>query len=297
MEGEPAAEALALALARVVELVPYLGARINPPEMVSAPASPPDRPLPDDDRWLPSQELIDDPDWLGRIIRATGIGIGTDDPVVAASVFVQGYSYRVLTLAVACLTASGVVPDSSAPRMALGLARHWPSRVAYCAPRVMVVDGTDAIGLPADSDAITDALRFVVETAIDSHLDPLIESVRTGIGVPLGRRLLWGNVAASAATAFRTMEGSLGSSVEALGHRFFALAPPPLQGLGSFFVAESGPRRGWFWERTNCCLIDRLPGGVRCADCSLTPTEERRQAYRDSLSTDPEASGGTTPGG
>jgi len=283
VEGEPAVEALSRALARVVELLPYLAAQVDPPELVFWSGLAPDRPLPDDRQWLPSQELIDDPDWLGRIIRATGTGIGTNDPVVAASIFVQGYSYRVLTLALACLTTSGVVPDSSASHMAIGLAQHWPSLVAYSSPSVLVIDEADALELPADSDTITDALRFVVHTAIDSHLGPLIEAARTGIGVPLGRRLLWGNVASSAATAFRTMEGCLGPSVEPLGHRFFALAPPTLQGLGSFYVLENGRRRGWFWERTNCCLIDRLPGGVRCADCSLTPIEERRQAYRDSL--------------
>ena len=73
------------------------------------------------------------------------------------------------------------------------------------------------------------------------------------------------------------------SRVKNLGHRFFALAPPSLQGLGSFYTTESDTGRGWFWERTNCCLMDRLPGGLRCADCSLTPAAERRQAYRDSL--------------
>jgi hypothetical protein len=79
------------------------------------------------------------------------------------------------------------------------------------------------------------------------------------------------------------MQGCLGDDVEPIGERFFTLAPPEMRGLGSFLVVENGGRRGWFWERTNCCLFDRLPGGVRCADCSLTPTTERRAAYRESL--------------
>jgi ferric iron reductase protein FhuF len=157
--------------------------------------------------------------------------------------------------------------------MAIGLSGPWPSLVAYLSPRV----------LNTDAGTITDALRWVVDTAIGAHLGPLVDAVRTGLGIPVGRRLLWGNIAASAATAFRTMEGCLGPSVEPLGRRFFDLAPPELQGLGSFYLVEKGGRRGWFWERTNCCLIDRLPAGIRCADCSLTPTEQRRQAYRDSL--------------
>ncbi len=287
VHGEPARSALAGALERVTALVPYLTASIDPagPAPVPGPTpmpGAPDRMVPADGVWMSSRALIDDPPWLGRIIRSTGAGIGTDDPVVAASVFVQGYSYRVMALTVACLTAAGVVPDASAPRLAIGLDRHWPSRVAFVAPVVMVLDGTAASVPPTDADTIDDALRFVVDTAIDAHLRPLIDAVRTGIGVPLGERLLWGNVAASAATAFRTMEGCLGGAVEPQGERFFALAGA-LRGLGSFHTVEHGGRRGWFWERANCCLFDRLPGAVRCADCSRTPAAERRQAYRDTL--------------
>jgi ferric iron reductase protein FhuF len=295
VEGAPAVEALASALDRVTALVPYLSAPVDPHGAAITPPSPgSERVVPADGVWLSCQDLIDDPAWLGDIVRATGVGVGTDDPVVAASVFVQSYSYRVLALTVACLVSSGVVPDASAPQMVVGLARSWPSLFAFHHPRVLVVDATpDMAQLPGDTPSMTDALRFVIDRSIDRHLGPLIEAVRAGIGVPMGERLLWGNVAASAAVAFRTMEGALGSFVEPLGERFFVLAPPPLHGLGSFWVIDDGGRRGWFWERTNCCLFDRLPDGIRCADCSRTPVAERRQAYRDSL--DP--SGGTTPAG
>jgi hypothetical protein len=281
VDAEPAVLALTAALARVTALVPYLTATVNPAELVPSEMRPGPR-VPDDGELVSCQALIDDPAWLGQIIRSTGPSIGTDDPVVAASIFVQGYSYRVLTLTLASLFASGLVPDASAPRLAIGLSSGWPSLVAFSGPRVMIID-VDIAALPTDSDTITDAFRFVVDTTIDSHLGPLIQSVRTGIGVPLGERLLWGNVTASAATAFRTMQGCLGPFVEPLADCFFALVPPPMRGLGSFLIVESGSRRGWFWERTNCCLVDRLPGAVRCADCSLTPAPDRRSAYRESL--------------
>jgi iron complex transport system ATP-binding protein len=272
VEGERAAAALAGALERVSGLVPYLTARIDPTE----------------GDWMSGRALIDDPAWLGAVIRSTGPQIGTEDPVVAASVFVQGYSYRVLTLAVGCLTVSGVVPDASAGHMAIGLAGGWLSLVAYLDPRVLVVhgagDATDGVtSLRTDPEVADAALRFVLDRAVDGHLGPLIGAVRSGLGAAIGERLLWGNVAASAATAFRTMEGCLGSWVVPLGEAFFTLAPAELQSLGSFCVVESDGRRGWFWERTNCCLIDRLPGGVRCADCSRTPSGQRRQDYERSL--------------
>jgi ferric iron reductase protein FhuF len=102
--------------------------------------------------------------------------------------------------------------------------------------------------------------------------------------VRIGERLLWGNVAASVSTAFRTMEECLGQWVVPLGERFFELAPPELQGLGSFLLIEAEDRRGWFWERTNCCLFYQIAGQAKCADCSLTPAGERRAAYEASLS-------------
>jgi len=266
--GERAVEALAGAVERVADLVPYLTARIDP----------------DDGEWMGGRALIDDPEWLGAVIRSTGPPIGTDDPVVAASIFVQGYSYRVLTLTVGCMTAAGVVPDASSSHMAIGVARGWPSQVAFLHPSALVVGGADHVAvLQTEGHVADEALRFVLDRAVDDHLGPLIEAVRRGLGAAIGERLLWGNVAASAATAFRTMEGCLGSWVALLGEQFFALAPAALHGLGSFRVVESQGRRGWFWERTNCCLIDRLPGGVRCADCSRTPTAQRRQAYERSL--------------
>jgi hypothetical protein len=285
VEGEPAVAALSAALARVTALVPYLTAAIDPDRFASAGPPAADRPVPGDREWVPCAAVIDDPAWLARIISSTGHRIGTDDPVVAASAFVQGYSYRVLTLSVACLTAAGTVPDASASSMAFALAGPWPSQIAFLRPTVLTLDGgPDApAALPPDADTITDALRFLVYYTVDRHLRPLIASVSVGLGVAIGQRLLWGNVAASAATAFRTMAGCLGPHLEPVGERFFALAPPELHGLGHFIAVENGRRRGWFWERTNCCLFDRLPHGIRCADCSLTPARQRRQAYRDSL--------------
>ncbi|HWD25056.1 MAG TPA: hypothetical protein VG368_06300, partial [Acidimicrobiales bacterium] len=79
-------------------------------------------------------DLVREPDWLDTVIRATGAQLGTDDPVVSASLFVQNYSYRVLTLAVACLTTAGVVPHSSASSMSITLANGRPSVVGYTTP-------------------------------------------------------------------------------------------------------------------------------------------------------------------
>ena len=237
----------------------------------------------DDGSFIACDELIADGDWLGTVIARTGQQIGTEDPMVAASLFVQSYSYRVLTLAIACATTCGVVPDSSAASMAIGLKGGRVSQIAYTRPAILVLDASgESIATTLASPTKLESLfAYIDEHAIDEHLALLIDATRSRIRV--GERLLWGNVAASMAVAFRTMEGTLGSWVQDVGTYFVDHAPTPLQGLGSFLTVENEGRSGWFWERTNCCLYDRLPGDIRCSDCSRTAKDVRRSAYRTSL--------------
>lgn len=282
LSGEPAASALRASLDHVAVLVPYLQAQVGRVPSLATGTAPFENES-GDVTWLPCHRLVDDPRWLAQAVRASGAVLGTDDPVVAASIFVLGYAYRVLTMAVACMTASGVIPDSSALAMDIGVSRGRPSRVAYAEPAVLMLAGpTDPVHLVlSDQRRADEALAFLIDNAISNHLGSVIAAVRAEIRI--GQRLLWGNVAASAATAFRTMEGCLGRWVEQLGTRFFELAPPALHHQGSYLAVERDGRHGWFWERTNCCLYDRLPGGVRCSDCSRTPEPLRRAAYEATL--------------
>ena len=278
--GAAAASSLTRTLDRVGAQVSYLKADIGPVECTRRG---PDVRAVEDGMWLSCQDLVYDGAWLRQVIDGTAHAIGTDDPVVAASIFVQGYAYRIATLAVACLTVDGVVPGSEPGAMAVGLGRGRVSKVAYLEPTVFdLLDGhppSEALSRPSVADR---ALTLVLEQVVELHLGPLIALTRQQVRI--GERLLWGNVAASASTAFRTMEGCLGRWVTPLGQRFFELAPPELQGLGSFFSTESNGKRGWYWERTNCCLFYQIAGHAKCADCSLTPAEERRAAYEANLS-------------
>jgi ferric iron reductase protein FhuF len=278
VDGARAAALVTDAVGRVTSLVSYLGAEVGD----LGPYAPTGA-IPADGAWVRCRELVDDPAWLEAVIGSTGHQLGTDDPVVAASLFVQNYAYRVLTLAVACLTTSGVIPDSSASSMSVALRNGRASTVGYSAPSAFVIDieASEIATRLEGSDATAEAFGFVIARAVEDHLAPLIDSTRARIRV--GSRLLWGNVAASAAVAFRTMEGCLGPWVQPLGERFFECVPVELVGLGSFFALEAAGRRGWYWERTNCCLYDRLPGNIRCGDCSRTPVDERRASYLASL--------------
>ena len=272
------ASALAEALADVERVIPYLRAT----SMVTTEVKDSSR-VPDDGTWMSSAELINDPEWLKMIITSTGHVLGTDDLTVATSLFIQSYSYRVLALAIACATTSGVVPNSSASAMAIGLKNGRVSYVGYTTSDALVLakpraDLATALREPQRLSALLDYLE---RHAFDTHLVQLIDATRSTVRI--GERLLWGNVAASLAIAFRTMEGSLGAWVQDLGTYVERHAAPRLHGLGSYLVLEHDGRHGWFWERTNCCLYDRLPGNVRCSDCSRTPLDLRRAAYRASL--------------
>jgi hypothetical protein len=277
--GAEARTALAQALAGVGELLSYLKADLGPVD-VTRPDSKVDEIA--DGMWLLCRDLIDDPAWLGRVIEGTGRAIGTSDQMVAGSIFIQGYAYRLLALAVACLTVDGIVPGSAPDAMAIGLGRGRASKVAYLEPSVVDVGAAEEAPIALSDPVIADrGLTAILDQVIEDHLRPLI--VTTKGQVRIGERLLWGNVAASASTAFRTMEGCLGPWVIPLGERFFELAPPELQGLGSYLSLQVGEKRGWFWERTNCCLFYQIEGHGKCSDCSLTPTAERRAGYEASL--------------
>lgn len=279
LHGEPAATRLLEALAAVGQLVPYLRAEVGAVPTVARGA-----PAPGGEEqgasWVSASDLVSDPDWLAGVVQATSTVLDTDDQVVAGSIFVQGYAYRLLAMALSCATVDGVLPGSDPRSTALLLRRGRPSAVAYTVPTALEVGSCAAVtgGAGHDIDALA---RLVLDDVVDGHLRLLVDALRRRRRI--GLRLLWGNIAASAAAALRTMEGCLGPWVVPLGERLFDLAPAELQGLGRFVVIERSGRRGWFWERATCCLYDRLPGDIRCADCSRTPTLQRRAAYIASL--------------
>ena len=272
------AEPLATSMATVTRSISYLRSVVGPVELATNFSE-----VPDEGSFVACDALVAHPDWLAHIVRATGERLGTSDDMVAASLFVQSYAYRLATLAIASLTTSGILPDSSLSSCAVSFSRGRVTTLAYPTGAYHVV--------AASSEALAETLcrvtqldvahQLLSDQVLDGHLRPLIVALRGEIRV--GERLLWGNVASSFAVGFRTMEGVLGPWVQILGNYFVERAPSYLTGMGQYFNLEVDERRGWFWERTNCCLYDRLPGNVRCQDCSRTPQGERRDAYRASL--------------
>ena len=113
--------------------------------------------------------------------------------------------------------------------------------------------------------------------------EPFVGAVHAEFRV--GERLLWGNVAAACAVAFRAVESS--PMTPAAGRqrdpsaadKFFAACTQWFDGLGYFTIVEAAGRSGWYWNRTSCCLWFRTASGDVCDNCSLvdpTALYERR---------------------
>ncbi len=233
VDGPEANTRLADALAAVRHAVPYLRAEVDSPNRCAV------GDVPADGEWLGCADLLSEPAWLGAVIESTGPPLGSDDVVVTTSLFVQNYAYRVVTLAVASLTIAGVLPDSSPATMAVSLRAGRPASLAYLAPKALIVD---ALELATDDVVRAAVVAALVSDALEGHVAPLVASVRRTVRI--GERLLWGNVAASCATAFRTVEGLLGPWVRDVADEFVRRCPPVMDGLGAFYLVERGERHG-----------------------------------------------------
>jgi len=217
--------------------------------------------------WVPCAALIGDPGRLRREIDATAAGRHTDDPQVAASLYVQSYAFRMPSIAVAAYALGLAVPSTSPATTAIRITRHRPGELAI----------TDPICGPTSAEELASEL-------FDQHLVPFVASVR--IGTRIGELLLWGNVAASIATIFRAVEscGRIGDAVvRERAVQFEKAAAPWLSGLGSYSTIETEHASGWFWDRTNCCLWYQTSEGSYCDDCSLHHPLERTARRRADL--------------
>ena len=183
---------------------------------------------------------------------------GSGDRQVAASLLVQSYAHRVAAVSLAAY--------------AVGL--PWPSPAAS-ATSVRLADGraralrfrTDALGQADDVVSLADAV-------FTSHLVPFVSTVRAC--QRLGERLIWANIAASCAAAFRAVEGSARERGDAdeqamIRRRSTELlrSVPWLDGTGGFDADGTD----WGWQRSACCLWYRTSGGRTCEGCSLRRQE------------------------
>ena len=215
------------------DLVPFLRARRDQPE-------------PGD---LLAADLLA-PDRLAAAVAATP-DVGVSDPQVQASLWWQGYSYRVAGGTLAAWIVAGSAPDPSiAAGCGVGVGRGRPSSL---------VVGSDAVEIH-DRD-------LLVERLFAGHLDRLAEVLRARH--PIGRRLVWGNTAASIASCCGAVAAAgardVAPSIDARIDEVTAALPHDLAALGTWTSPHTA------YRRTTCCLWWKADAsnGALCADCSL----------------------------
>lgn len=217
--------------------------------------------------WWSCADLVGDREVLTGVVTRTMSGFGTEDPAVAASLFAQAYAFRVGAIALVAHALGLPVPAVAPEVTAVRLDKPRPTAVAFLDPSTRPLD---AAGIAA--------------AVVESHLVRFVAAVHGAFRV--GERLLWGNVAASCAVAFRAVEGVAVDPAEAAAVRdraeAFVAAVPHFAGLGAFVTVDHRAAHGWYWDRTNCCLWYRANRGSYCDNCSLRdPDEVRAERLRE----------------
>lgn len=181
------------------------------------------------------------------------------------SLFVQGYAFRIASLAIGTWFLDGLVLDADPSTTAIGLGRSRPNAVRLDA----------ASSLPARGDP----LASLHQTLVEGHLAPFVDNAHEAVRI--GRPLLWSNIGAACASSFGAFMGPLADRRTDIRDRFqhfLAAARPELRASGRIRIVEVGPL--WAWERAACCLWHLTDSGFKCEDCSLWTEDERKQSYK-----------------
>ena len=203
------------------------------------------------------------PDVVGHQIATSADARGTDDPVVLASLWWQGYAYRTAGVALACWLLSGVAPDCRADSMGVGVARGRPS---------------STIWRRSHRHAAVGAATSLADHLFAGHLDLVAAALPR-----VGSQLVWGNVAAACASGAGAVREACGPAWHDRVAEFLTAAPHGLAGLGRWEPAADPVAGAWAFHRRTCCLWWKTTtsGGALCADCSLHRSPARWRTLRD----------------
>lgn len=220
-------------------------------------------------RWLACEDLIADPSLLMEAVWPTGAVWGTDDDMVAMSLFVQGYVYRIASTAIGSFVLSGDVLSVRPEITEIALDRHRLNAVRLAGADLVEADGN---------------LTVLHSVLIDEHLARFVDTAHRSMRI--GEALLWGNVGSSCAAGFGAFVGPLPEASERirdLVEGFFDTAREALRQSGD--VVRIGDGLRWVWERKACCLYyqTEVSNGAKCADCSLWTLAERSARYAEEL--------------
>jgi ferric iron reductase protein FhuF len=248
-DGSPTERARAL-IGEACAAVDYLRVAVGP-----------DRPAGD---WHRCADLVGDGGQLSALVASTASGRGTAEDGVAMSLFVQGYVFRVASLAIGAWLLGGAVLDVGPGGTSISIGRHRPNGLH--------LDHAALVSGPADPESLPSLHAHLV----DGHLAPLVAAAHRACRV--GEKLLWSNVGASCASSFGAYMDPLADrrgEIRQRAEAFFATARPEIATSGR--LVPVGPV--WAWERGACCLWYKTDSGFKCEDCSLWSAAEREARY------------------
>jgi ferric iron reductase protein FhuF len=250
-------------------------------------------------REVPAGWLLQDGPALLRQVRAFGRAAGTDETAVATSLLCQAWAVAVTREAIASLVGARRVPDlASSNTVLLFDGGGRPAGTTLASLRYAAVAGDDDDADPlaeivADDDALFD---WTQRRLFDGHLAPLVEALHDI--APIGRRLLWGNVAAATAGGFAALSAlpDLPFDPDHLlleARRLLDRPGSPTAGLVELFPVPHGDGTRLFVRRQTCCLRYRLPDAPpTCLSCRLLPERERQRRIGLRLNAEAEAEAG-----
>jgi len=237
--------------------------------------------------------VLEDGPGLLRMVRSFGRSAGTDETAVAASLLLQAWAVSVTRAAIASLVGARRVPDLAAANTVLSVdGTGRPVAASLLKPRFAAL-ATDAEAASAPADQLElvpddDALfAWARAHLFDGHLHHLVEAIHDL--APVGRRLLWGNVAAATAGSFAVLSNRppwdrRPDHLIDDAQRLLDSPASPTWGLAEVFgVPHEGGTR-LFVRRQTCCLRYRLPDAPpTCLSCRLVPEPERRRRIAERL--------------
>jgi ferric iron reductase protein FhuF len=229
---------------------------------------------------------LDDSPGLLRMVQAFGRTAGTDDIAVAASLLFQAWAVSVTRPAITGLVGARRVTDLGADNTELLFDEEGrPAGASAMTPRYAALAGDREAAADPWAEIVDDEdalFAWARSRLFDGHLAALVDAL-VDIA-PVGRRLLWGNVAAATAGAFAALSAAQLPSADLAAQmlhdaRRLMLEPgSPIEGLADVFPVDHNGGVRLFVRRQTCCLRYRLPDAPRtCLSCRLLPEAERRR--------------------
>jgi hypothetical protein len=234
--------------------------------------------VPDEPGWVTPADLVADGALLDDLLRRIGRAYGTDGRAVMGTLFLRGYLWRMLVLAVAAFLTDRRLPDIGVENVALCFdGDGYAAGLAFREGRFAVLpDDPDARHPDARVSLSEDALLVWLRGRLEGHLPGLISTLRS-LRVRRGTRVLWGAAVDVCAEAFMFVGRDLGCEGEACEFAGRLLAgPSPLCGPTNYFVLEHDGKPEPTRVRNTCCLYYKIGDGA-CFTCPRTPNAERLQ--------------------